>query len=218
MNRCILLFCSWSLEKNITMKKLATLLFVFITWQVSAQQTVDKSFDGIKDLSINLASGDCTLKKGSGSAVEVNLQYTYSDDKFTPEFEQSGSRLTIKEKFKSSSGNGYSKWTITIPDGLSVKLNSGSGDLIASDLELKLRSNTGSGDIDLSNSRGDVTVNTGSGSVDLVNQKGDISVNTGSGDVSYVGEGDVSINAGSGDITLSDSKADFSINTGVGRH
>ncbi len=199
------------------MRKIILLIaFSFISYFVFAQKTLDKSFEGVKSLSINLASGDCTLKKGQSSTIEVHLQYTYSDDKFTPEFEQNGSKLTIKEKFKGSTSSGYSRWTITIPDGLSVKLNSGSGDLIASNLELELKTNTGSGDIDISSSKGDISINTGSGEVDIENQSGNISINSGSGDVTYEGEGKVSINVGSGDITLNNSKADFSINTGSG--
>ncbi len=201
------------------MKKiyLFTFIALFLTFTVNAQEKISKSFDGVDEISMNLASGDCTFKKGPSSTIEVVVQYTFDNDEFRPEFEQRGSRLIIKEKFERGSHSGWSKWTITIPDGLEVDVNSGSGDLNASNLKLDLRSNTGSGDIDLTETTGDVKVNTGSGDVDINAQEGNISVNTGSGDIRMTnGSGDIDINAGSGDIRIGDSKGDFSINTGSG--
>jgi len=198
------------------MKQLLSILSLLVSISVFAQQTLDKSFDGVENLYINLASGDCTLKKGTDATIKVHLQYSFNDDNFKPKFEQSGSKLVIEEKLKGRHNSGFSKWTITIPDGLKLKLNTGSGDLLASNLVMELNMNSGSGDINISESDGDVTINTGSGDVDLENQKGGIKVNTGSGDVNFEGSGEVNINAGSGDINIRNSKADFSVNTGSG--
>lgn len=181
-----------------------------------AQQTVNKSFSGVKSISISLASGDCTLKRGNTNSVEVDLTHTYDEDRFEAIFEQNGSKLQIKEKFKSGTSSGMSKWTLTIPNGLDINLNAGSGDLNASELSLDLRSNTGSGDIDLTDMQGDIMINTGSGDVDAENQDGSLKVNTGSGDVSFSGQGEVGINAGSGDIYVRNAEAQLSINTGSG--
>ena len=183
------------------MKKtyLITLLALLCVFVAKAQEEISKSFEGVKNISINLASGDCTLKKGTTPTIRVELQYTYDNDEFKPQIEQKGSNLIIKEKFEGQNHNGWSKWTITIPDGLEVAVNSGSGD------------------IDLSDTSGDVTINTGSGDVEIDTQDGDISVNTGSGDVRLTsGKGNVNINAGSGDIRIVDSYAEFSVNTGSG--
>ncbi len=201
------------------MKKIypITILALLLVFGANAQEKISKSFEGIDDLSVNLASGDCTLKKGTSSTVEVVVQYTFDNDDFRPEFEQRGSRLIIKEKFERGSHNGWSKWTITIPDGLELAFNSGSGDLIAENIKLDITSNSGSGDIDLSETSGGATINTGSGDVEIDTQDGDISVNTGSGDVRLSsGKGEIKINAGSGDISITDSNADFSVNTGSG--
>ena len=193
---------------------LLALLFVFVA---QAQEKISKSFEGVNKMSINLASGDCTLKKGATPTIRVELQYTYDNDEFKPQIEQKGSKLIIKEKFEGQNHSGWSKWTITIPDGLEVTVNSGSGDLTIGNLKLEIKTNSGSGDMDLSDTSGDVTINTGSGDVEINTQDGEISVNTGSGDVWITsGKGNVKINTGSGDIRIVNSNADFSINTGSG--
>ena len=186
------------------------------TTALLAQKTLDKSFEGVKEISIDLASGDCTLKKGSDPTIKVHLEHSYDEDRYTTKFEQNGSTLEIKEKFESGSYNGSSKWTLTIPDGIKITLNSGSGDLLVRDLDLNLKTNTGSGDIDISDGNGEVSINTGSGSIDIENLSGKSKINTGSGDVNFEGSGEVNINVGSGDIYVTNSTAKFGINTGSG--
>ena len=194
---------------------LATLLFSCSIAQ--EEKTVEKSFEGLDKIEADFASGDLTLVKGSSSTVYVKLVYTYDDDHFTPEFEQNGSKLEIEENFKRGNNNGYSKWTITMPDGIEIEINTASGDISADGLEVDIDSNSGSGDIDLSDISGDLDANTGSGDIDLEDYDGEISVNTGSGDIKVSDtEGEISLNAGSGDITLSSVNADFSVNTGSG--
>jgi hypothetical protein len=198
------------------MKNLLTLLLVSLSLHVTGQKTVEKSFEDVKILNVNLASGDCTLKRGATSTVSVHLTHDYDTDVFRPEFDMDGSTLTIKEKFDGRSGNGFSKWTITIPNKLNVKVNSGSGDLRANDMQIELKSNSGSGDIELADVGGEIQINTGSGDVDAENHQGTIKVNTGSGDINFNGSGEVAINAGSGDIRVQNSSATFSLNTGSG--
>ena len=192
-------------------------LIVSVCSMAQEEKTVEKSYDGLEKIEANFASGDLTLIKGTSNTVKIKLVYTYDDDQFTPEFEQNGSKLEIDEKFERGSTSGYSKWTMTIPDGLSFDVNSGSGDITAADLEVDIDSNSGSGDIDLENVNGDLDVNNGSGDVNVDQHSGEVSVNTGSGDVTLSdSKGEVDINAGSGDIKLTSVNADFSINTGSG--
>jgi len=201
------------------MKKtcLITLLALLVVFVAKAQEEISKSFEGVKNMSVNLVSGDCTFKKGTTPTIRVELQYTYDNDKFRPQIEQKGSKLIIQEEFEGRHLNGWSKWTITIPNGLEIAINSGSGDLTAGNLKLDITTKSGSGDIDLSETSGNVSINTGSGDVEIDTQDGNISVNTGSGDVRLTsGKGNVNINAGSGDIRIADSNADFSVNTGSG--
>ncbi len=117
------------------MKQILSIVLGLLTTSLLAQKTLDRSFDGVNVITIDLASGDCTLKKGTNSTIKVHLQYTYDDDDYSTKFEQDGSKLKIKEKFERGSHTGFSKWTLTIPDGMKVKLNSGSGDLLVNDLD-----------------------------------------------------------------------------------
>jgi hypothetical protein len=191
---------------------------VYLSAAQSLGQKINKSYTGIKTIEISTASGDCELMKNSSDKVDVTLTYSYDDEKFTPVFEQEGDVLILKEKFeKGSSSYGDSKWVLSIPSGLTVKYNSGSGDLSAKGLDLDFSSNAGSGDIRLENLSGSFKSNTGSGDVDITNYTGDFSINTGSGDVSVSeAKGNIGINLGSGDISADMLEGKLSFNAGSG--
>jgi len=192
-------------------------LCIYSCSDAQEEKIIEKSFEGVNDIEADFASGDITLIKGTSNTVYVKLVYTFDNERFTPEFEHNGSKLEIEEKFERGSNSGWSKWTITVPDGIKLEVNSGSGDITASNLDVTIDSNSGSGDIDLDNVSGSLDVNSGSGDVKLEKHNGEVSVNTGSGDVTVSGsEGEVDINAGSGDIRLHSIIANFSINTGSG--
>jgi DUF4097 and DUF4098 domain-containing protein YvlB len=182
------------------------------------EKTINKSFDGVKEVNINTASGDCRIVKGSGNKVEVTLVHSYDDDVFEAIFEQDGSTLNIKEKFaRNTSSHGSSDWKLMVPDNMKVKFNTGSGDLDATKLAIEIKSNTGSGDIHLDNVSGKVKVNTGSGETNVDYFDGELIVNTGSGDVDLDdSKGSFKINVGSGDIDANKLTGDFSINVGSG--
>ena len=116
-------------------------LAVLCSIALHAQQTVNKTFSGVKKIDISTASGDVILSKG-GSDVKLELTYTYDDDEYKPEIEQKGDRLILGEEFEGRGGhNGSSKWSLTIPDGMEIDVNTGSGDITANNLELELKSN-----------------------------------------------------------------------------
>lgn len=195
----------------------AIALFLLYATQ-SLSQTIEKSYTGIKTIEISTASGDCELIKNSSDKVDVTLTHSFDEEKFTPVFEQDGDVLILKEKFKKgSSGYGESKWKLSIPSGLTVKYNSGSGDLMAKGLDLVFSSNAGSGDMRLDDLSGSFKSNSGSGDVDITNYTGDFSINTGSGDVSVSeSKGDIGINLGSGDISADQLEGKLSFNAGSG--
>ena len=201
-------------------KALAIIGLVLILLPAYAQEKViERSFTGIEELSINLGSGDATFRPGSSSTLEITVSHTYDEDEYTAEFEQKGSKLIVKEKIdRSINWNNSSKWTFTVPEGLDVELNAGSGDVTADNVNITLGINTGSGDLDASEMMGSLAVNSGSGDVEVQDHNGNISINTGSGDVDISScEGNsVSVNAGSGDISLRRMEGRFSVNTGSG--
>jgi hypothetical protein len=199
--------------KNISF--ILLLLIAFVSY--GQEQTVTKNFKGIKSIRLATASGDITLKKGSGTDVNVVLKHTYDKDEFEPVFEESDGRLEIEEKFDRGSHNGSSKWTLEIPDNLDVKINTGSGDIKVDGLNIELRSNTGSGNVLITSVKGDLDFNTGSGDIEIEKGDGEIRLNTGSGRIqANGGTGVYSFNAGSGDMRIENLNGDFRVNTGSG--
>jgi Putative adhesin len=182
------------------------------------QTSVNKSFNGVKKIRMTTASGSCKIQKSTDASVKVDLQYSYDTDDYEPRMELEGDRLVIKENFNGNNHHGNAKWSLAIPDGITITFTTGSGDLEASGLTIDLNATTGSGDLIFTNLKGEVQSTTGSGNVELTNFSGDIRANTGSGDMQVQNSsGDISLNCGSGDLKLNDNKATFSANTGSGR-
>lgn len=192
--------------------------FLFVCAVVFAQeQTINKSFSNIKDIRLTTASGNITLKKGSGADVKVTVKHNYNNEDYKAILEQNGSRLTLKEEFGRGSFSGSSNWTLELPDNLDINANTGSGDIDVNGLSIEIKANSGSGDITLTSVNGEIDFNTGSGNMTLENVAGEVSLNTGSGDVrANKGKGNYQFNAGSGDIRVADLSGDFRINTGSG--
>lgn len=194
------------------------LIASFFGVTVFGQQTITKTYDGVKDIRLNTSAGDGIIKKGNSNQVKVTLEYTYDDDSFEPIFEQNGTRLELREEFeRGSRTSGRSTWTLEIPDDIDLRFNTGSGDLHIDDLKIELRSNLGSGDIELRDLTGDIDVNTGSGDIDVDNLDGDLNANTGSGRIVIAdSKGNLDVNTGSGDIRLNRITGALGVNVGSG--
>ncbi|MCB0492122.1 MAG: DUF4097 family beta strand repeat protein [Cyclobacteriaceae bacterium] len=192
-------------------------LLMIVLWVSSSNaQQLHKSFTGIKKIRMSTTSGDCLLKKSNSSSVTVDLEHTFGEA-LSPEVEQNGDVLEIREIFRSGSSRGNSKWTITIPDGMDVRFSSGSGGIEVAQLSLDLKVNTGSGNFTLATVKGDVKGSSGSGNVSVDNYAGELNINSGSGEIAVrKSEGDMNLNGGSGNIRIADSKASFSANSGSG--
>ncbi|MEQ8924492.1 MAG: DUF4097 family beta strand repeat-containing protein [Fulvivirga sp.] len=199
------------------MKLKLTLLAALISLGVYAQEKIEKNFTGINKVKLATGSGDCILKKSSDKSVKVVLEHFYDTDKYSPTIEQQGSTLVIKEESRGSYSGKSPIWTITIPDDVDVRMNTGSGDMMASGLKASIDMNAGSGDIELKNMSGDLRVNTGSGDLMVDKYDGDLRVNTGSGnmDVTTI-NGDIRLNAGSGDISIRGAIGGIYANVGSG--
>lgn len=183
-----------------------------------AQKEISKTFTGVKSIRIQTASGDCKIVKSASATVGVSVRHGYDEKEYEPIFEQSGDRLDLKENYKVSSvmGSG-SVWTLTIPEGIDVRFRTGSGDIEAANMKLRLDVNTGSGSVVFRKVNGDVTINTGSGDLDIEEYDGVLDANTGSGTARVTNsKGELKVNCGSGNIRIADSQAQFRANTGSG--
>jgi len=194
------------------------LIASFFGVTVFGQQTITKTYDGVKDIRLITSAGDGIIKKGNSNQVKVTLEYTYDDDSFEPIFEQNGTRLELREEFeRGSRTSGRATWTLEIPDDIDLRFNTGSGDLQIDDLKIELRSNLGSGDIELRDLTGDIDVNTGSGDIDVDKLDGDLNANTGSGRIVIAdSKGNLDVNTGSGDIRLNRITGALGVNVGSG--
>ena len=199
--------------------KYMLMLALLVSFSLHAQEkTIKKSFSDVTEINLSTASGDCQIVKSAGNKVEVEIIYSYSDDVFKAILEQDGSVLELKEKFeRNTSSNGDSKWKLSVPDNMEIDVNSGSGDIKAKSIALKLKTNTGSGDITLDYASGQIKANTGSGEFSADSFEGSMKINTGSGDVDLSNsKGEFKINLGSGDIEAFKLTGEFSMNVGSG--
>jgi hypothetical protein len=196
----------------------AICLVLVLVISAAQGQKMNKTFTGIKKISLSTSSGNCKLIKGNSSAVQVNVSYTYSASDYQPIMEQEGSTLELKEDFaRKGSYSGSSSWELTIPDNLVIHFSSGSGDFEASNMVANISGNTGSGDYLWRGVNGDSRINTGSGNISLEDFHGEIDLNTGSGNIEITkAEGDLHANSGSGKIKLTGVKGKLSANVGSG--
>lgn len=197
---------------------LYTLLFLLAVTVAYGQETVEKTYTGIKSIRLTTASGNGTIKKSSSNEVKVHLRYTYDKDIYDPSFEQKGDRLYIEEDFKRSRwSRGYSEWTLEVPDGIELDFKTGSGNIEVAGVNIEIRSNTGSGNIDVEEVTGDVRVNTGSGNITFSQVDGRLNANTGSGSIRLDRtKGDADLNTGSGNIRSREVEGELNLNTGSG--
>ena len=100
---------------------------------------------------------------------------------------------------------------ISVPTGLAVNIDDGSGSIDVVDVGGDITIDDGSGSIDIRNVAS-VKIDDGSGSIDIVNAAGDVSIVDGSGSISVKHvEGSVTVDDGSGSIKVSDIDHDLII-------
>ncbi len=206
------------MKKRIT--SIVMIVGIFAAQTLWAQSEVSKTFTGIKKIRLSTSSGSCKIVKSTDEKVSVVIRHSFEKDFYRPELTQDGDRLELKEEFSSSrssySGSGP-LWTLTIPEGVDLRFKSGSGDIEATNMKLKLDVSTGSGGITLSKVTGEITATTGSGDIELDEFDGMIEASTGSGTARVTNsKGEIRLNCGSGSIRVADSQAEFRASSGSG--
>jgi lia operon protein LiaG len=193
-----------------------------------------REIDGNAGLVVRYPAGD-VVYSGSGR-FRGNSTVSVRDDGTFFGRGSSGRRVNVR-----SSGNGtdaHADLRILVPEGRTVLLRLGVGDVEAAnvngalDIDVgsaavttartrgNLRIDTGSGRVRVSDAEGDVLVDTGSGSVDITNIRGSrVHVDTGSGSVtgSAITTDELHVDTGSGSIRLAEVAArDLLLDTGSG--
>ena len=180
---------------------IAVSLFILLTMSSSifAQKEIKKVFEQQEKIKMKLALGSLIINKSTSDKIHVFLEYTFDDDNFEAVFKEKSRYLQIEEKFYGGNPKGFSKWELSVPDGVEIDFNTGTGDLTIEGVNVEIGGNTGTGDIEIIKSVGKYKLNTGTGEI-LV----------------HLSEGDFNVNAGTGRVYIEDSTGDFHANSGTG--
>lgn len=191
--------------QKITVLAVMIVSLVFLNLHAGEQKVVDKSFKACDLVKIKVVSGDCIVKKGKSSGIDVHLTYTYPEDKYTPIMEVEGDTLILKEEFaKNKNIKGKSSWTVTVPGKTNIEGKTASGDFTLSGLKSDVEVKVASGDIKIEDAEGNITASAASGEITLTDSNGKIKLNTASGDIQAGNcAGVIDANCASGDIGMS---------------
>jgi len=157
------------------------------------------------------------MGRGSSTELSVRDDGTFGGDEESRRHNRGG-RVRI-----TGSGSGLeasADIVISVPEGKSVNVYLGVGDITASNVKGDLRLDTSSGRVEVTGSKGDLGIDTGSGDVKVTGASGGaISIDTGSGEVNGtdITATSLDVDTGSGDVELRDVLAeDVTIDTGSG--
>jgi hypothetical protein len=180
-------------------------------------KVIEKSFDRVESLKIETILGDCVIKHGSGSSIEIRVEYTYDKDEFEAKFKERGGALYVEEDLDGEDIDGGSDWLIVVPEGIEIEFESATGSLKVSGISGELEASSGTGDMFISDFKGELDVNSGTGDITLTGSDGEFKLNSGTGDVTVSdASGIFDANSGTGDVEVGKAKGDFEINSGTG--
>lgn len=188
---------------------------------------LDLDASDISRLSIDAGAGSMDVKGVDGlDKIVVKATIVVPDkDKedalrviekdMTLTLEKKGSEAKLDARFDSHlfgrGSDAYIVLEVSVPKGMSIGIDDGSGSIDIKDIEGDVSIDDGSGSIEVENVA-KLVIDDGSGSITVVNASGDVSIIDGSGSItiSHVG-GSVSIDDGSGSIKVSDVENDLVI-------
>ena len=183
---------------------------------VAQQKTIERSYDDVTKIDLDLISGNINI--GLSDDGNVHLKGVYYPNKGEVSVTNSNGKLYIKEESKSGYMDRPATWTIMVPNSIGIRSRTASGNVEVDGVALNLHSNTGSGNFDFTNFKGFVQINTGSGNISVIDSEAEANCNTGSGNIQVSGSsGDLGLNTGSGNINLARSAGSIRANSGSGQ-
>lgn len=191
------------------------------------ERSLNLDADGIQTLSIKAGAGsmDVTGVAGLGEiTVKALIVVPEGDEEDALEVIEKKMVLTLDRKgdvarleswfdngFMGYGSDSYIVLDVSVPQGMSVEINDGSGSLEIIDVAGDVSIDDGSGSIDIRNVA-NLKIDDGSGSIEVANATGDVSIVDGSGSITVNGvQGSVIIDDGSGSIKVSDVEHDLTI-------
>jgi hypothetical protein len=101
---------------------------------------------------------------------------------------------------------------VQLPEGMSLKVEDGSGSIVVRNVAGDIDVTDGSGSIEMTKVGGNLKIDDGSGSISVIDAGGDVSIVDGSGSITVRGaRGSVTIDDGSGGIDVADVEGDVLI-------
>ncbi len=212
-------------------------IIVMAMFTVSLAHAGWSDYEEVRDLSLDAESiSQLTINAGAGSMDvtgvkgldKINVKATIvvpgedKDDavrviekKIRLSLEKSAGDASLEAWFESGlmsfGSSPYIVLEVSVPQGMAVNIDDGSGSIDVVDLAGDLTIDDGSGSIDIRNVA-HVRIDDGSGSIDLVGAAGDVSIVDGSGSISIEHvQGSVTIDDGSGSIEVTDIDKDLII-------
>ncbi len=179
---------------------------------------VDKTFDNITNVEVNVVFSDVTVEVAEGNTVHVTGSLTWDREKDEYEIttRQSGTTLIVEVKHpRNSKGSASGSFHITMPAMTDADINTVSGDIQVSGVGQRIvKCNTVSGDILAQKIGSDLSTNTVSGDITMKGVKGNAKSNTVSGDAELSDiDGNLKGNSVSGDFRITNLKGNREINT-----
>ena len=195
--------------------------FLCLTATLSAQNKkveVDKKFDNITEVEINVVFSDVVIEATDGNKVHVTGSITWDreKDKYEITTRKSGTKLIVEvEHPRNTRGSARGKFYITMPSMTDAAVNSVSGNIKVTGIgQRKVKCNTVSGDIMAIKIGSDISANTVSGDISLNDIKGNAKSNTVSGDAELSNvDGNFKGNSVSGDFRITNLKGNREIST-----
>jgi len=183
--------------------------------------------DGIDSLAVDAGAGSIDIKGVTGlDSIVVTATIIVPDadendaknvieEKMKLALDRVGEQATLDSWFEQGWFGGGSNAridvAISMPIGIDVSVDDGSGSIDVSDLAAAVSIDDGSGSIELNNVAS-VYIDDGSGSISISNATGDVTIVDGSGSITVRSvDGSVSIDDGSGGIDVSDVERDLII-------
>lgn len=207
------------------MKRSALVLLLMAVTAMAAlgfekTQTLTLAAEGLTKIEVTAGAGFLKVSGVEGArAVEVKAEIVvsgvsdkdmeeYIKDHIELELRKAGSTAVLVGRIRE---HGFSfmprealiDLTVTVPKGLAVEIDDGSGELTVNGVSGGLRIKDGSGSMEVKSIVGDLWIDDGSGEIEVDDVQGNVEIIDGSGetDVRNV-TGDLSIDDGSGGITL----------------
>jgi len=191
------------------------------------QRNLTLMVDGVSTLSIEAGAGSMDVTGVAGLAeisVKAIVVVPNADEDDAIKIIEKKMVLTLEEKngvaelkswfddgIMGSGTDAYIVLDVSVPQGMSVNIDDGSGSLDIADIVGDVSIDDGSGSIDVSNIA-NLKIDDGSGSIDVLGANGDVSIVDGSGSITVKRvQGSVTITDGSGSIKVSDVEHDLTI-------